>query len=370
MPAYNGSTVIGSALRSALNQTLSDIEVLVVDDGSTDDTADIVRQAAKDDPRIRLIEQENAGVAAARNAAIAAARGTYIAPLDADDLWYRDKLAAQVARAEAGGPEMGMVYSWWVRIDERDVIHASSFPCGLEGDLALPLFYVNFIGNASVPLFRRDIVERVGGYDEGLRAQGAQGCEDWDLSLRVAARFKSGVAPGYHVGYRQVPDSMSSLVDTMSRSYYAVVDRVREEWSGVPADVFRWSAANFELYLAAQSYGAGQFGSAFRWAASALRRDPGLALSPYIFGVLAKSALFASGGRPLYDAVRQDRHAEQYTMAEVEAQWTGADFDAPWRDTWKPFSRLRSLRWKRVGAAKVRVRKPTIRETHPVIFDV
>lgn len=359
VPAYNAEANVADALRSALSQTLREIEVIVVDDGSTDGTASVVRRVAEDDARVHLIRQENAGVAAARNAAISAARGDYVAPLDADDVWYPDKLAAQVARAERGGPEMGMVYSWWVRIDERGVIRGSSFPCRLEGDVPLPLFYVNFVGNASVPLYRRSAVERAGGYDAGLRARGAQGCEDWDLSLRVAAHNRTGVSPGHHTGYRQVPGSMSSLVGTMARSYYEVVAWVRESWRGVPEEVFRWSEANFASYLAAQSYAAGRFASAARWSCTALARDPSLALSPYTPTTLAKSALFAAAGERFYHAVRRDRPSPSYTMEEVEAEWVESEFYSPWRDSSKPYDRLRKRRWERVCATPISTRRPS-----------
>ena len=351
VPAYNASRFIEEAVGSALSQTFRDLEVVVVDDGSTDDTAAAVGRLAERDGRVRLIRQGNAGVAAARNAAIAAARGPYVAPLDADDVWYPDKLAAQVARMRRGGREMGMVYSWWTSVNADAEIRGSSFPVRVEGDVALCLFYVNFIGNASVPLYRRDLVERVGGYDAGLRARGAQGCEDWDLSLRVAARSETGVAPGHYTGYRSLPDSMSRNVDAMARSYYGVADRVRAEWDGVPADVYGWSEANFASYLAGVCYGSGQFAEAIRWAATALRRDPAFALSPYTPRTLLKAAVLHVGGGRLVRWVRSGRVRPTYTPEEIQAEWAGTDYQAPWRGTWRPFDRVRLRRWDRLLAA-------------------
>ena len=304
IPAHNAAATVREALGAALAQTIPDLEVIVVDDGSTDQTVTVVEAVAERDPRVRLLRQANAGVAAARNAGIAVARGTYVAPLDADDIWYPGKLAAQVSRMERGGEAMGMVYSWWAAIDEASRVRGTSFPCRAEGRVALCLFYANFLGNASVPLYRRSVLERVGGYDEGLRERGAQGCEDWDLSLRVAAASEVGVAPGHLVGYRRAPGSMSGDVSAMARSYDAIVEGVRATWADVPAVLYAWSRANFATYLASQCQRAGRYDAMARWAAEALRNDPALVLSALPYRAAALASAHWLGGGPL---PRRDR---------------------------------------------------------------
>jgi glycosyltransferase involved in cell wall biosynthesis len=92
VPAYNAEEFIGETLNSALSQTYSNIEILVVDDGSQDRTSEVVKAFVQKDERVILLQQANAGVAAARNLAIEKSRGEYIAPLDADDIWYPQKL--------------------------------------------------------------------------------------------------------------------------------------------------------------------------------------------------------------------------------------------------------------------------------------
>ena len=126
VPAYNAAATIGETLRSALAQTYPQLEVLVVDDGSTDATADIVRSFVARDPRVRLLQQANAGVAAARNLAIAQSRGAYVAPLDADDLWHPQKIALQLEALRRGGPRVGVVYCWWRVIDMRAALRSGS----------------------------------------------------------------------------------------------------------------------------------------------------------------------------------------------------------------------------------------------------
>ena len=119
IPAFNAAEYIRQTLHSVLAQTYQSLEVIVVDDGSADATCAIVEEFVEKDTRVRLVRQCNAGVGAARNTAIRLARGEYIAPLDADDIWFPEKLKKQVARMEQYGEETGMVYCWSIRVDKR-----------------------------------------------------------------------------------------------------------------------------------------------------------------------------------------------------------------------------------------------------------
>jgi glycosyltransferase involved in cell wall biosynthesis len=262
--AYNAAAHIDAACRSALAQTHRRLEVIVVDDGSTDETAAVVGRLALDDPRVRLVSQTNAGVAAARNAAIAASSGEFLAPLDADDLWDSRKLERQLELITLC-PQVGLVYCWWVSIGDDGTVLDRSPRWRVEGQVAPRLAEVNFTGNSSVPLFRRAVVAEVGGYDPRLRASGAEGCEDWDLAIRVAERMEVAVAPHVLVAYRRRLDGMSTSCDTMWRSQLQVTAAVAARQPSLSREIIARSHGQFALYLAGVSFWAGDLAAAVRW---------------------------------------------------------------------------------------------------------
>lgn len=219
IPAYNAERWIELTLDSARQQTHGNIEILVIDDGSTDRTPELVEAAAARDPRVSLYRQANAGVGAARNHGIRRAKGRYIAPLDADDLWKPEKIERQVARfaeGEAKGENLGLVYSWSRSIDEA----GNSMRSGLrrrviEGEVFDHLLGEHFVGNGSSPLFLASALGEVGAYNECM----LPGCADWDQSVRVANRYRFGVVQSFDIGYRQVGNSMSKSFDRMITSH-------------------------------------------------------------------------------------------------------------------------------------------------------
>lgn len=228
VPAYNAEDTLAETLESISAQTHRAIEVLVVDDGSTDGTADLAdRYAREKDARVRLIRQENAGVAAARNKGAAQARSDLLAFVDADDLWAPDKLARQHAVLEAAGPEAGLCYTWYAMIDrESRVFYCEDF-VERSGWVLEALFVNNFIGNGSSALVRRAAFEAARGFEPALRAAGAQGCEDILFYCRVAEHYAFAVVPDYLVGYRQYRESMSGNLGAMLRSWLIVVEEMR-----------------------------------------------------------------------------------------------------------------------------------------------
>jgi glycosyltransferase involved in cell wall biosynthesis len=234
VPAFNAAQTIRETLHSISVQTYRKLEVIVVDDGSTDDTATLVRNHARNDPRFRVISQANGGVASARNAGVRASSGELIAFIDADDLWHPSKIEKQAAVLSSGGPDMGLVYCPFRLIDIDGMVRASPRRYAISGWVLHRHFHTNLVGNGSAILIRKSVFEEVDGFDPSLRAQGAEGCEDLLLQLRVAARYRFGEVFQYLVGYRRHPRGMSENADQMTRSGILAVRRALAENSHVP----------------------------------------------------------------------------------------------------------------------------------------
>ena len=246
VPAHNAGRTIRETMSSVLQQTFKNIEIIVVDDGSTDDTPDVVLEIAGKDPRVRLLRQENRGVASARNAGIEAARGEFIAPLDADDLWHPTKIEKQLALFRARGERLGFVYCGRRHIDPDGFIESSPpLPCS-EGRVFLQHLHSNFINDGSAIMARRSALVSIGGYSSDLRAMGAEGCEDFLVQAHLAAISEGAFVPEYLVGYRQGPGRMSSDQDRMSASQAIAVGRVRDEISNLPT-LMRWERASLDF---------------------------------------------------------------------------------------------------------------------------
>jgi len=179
IPTYNRGWTIKRAVDSVLAQTFRDFELIVVDDGSEDDTAAILAGYGTD---IRVIRQANAGVSAARNAGIHAAEGKFIAFLDSDDYWLPEKLHVQIAYFNAQ-PEVVICQTEeiWIRNGKRvnpKKVHKKPSGRIFRASLALCLV------SPSAVMLRRDVFAQIGGFDETLPA-----CEDYDLWLRISVRY-------------------------------------------------------------------------------------------------------------------------------------------------------------------------------------
>lgn len=291
IPAHNAERYLREAVESALAQTWPNIEVIVVDDGSTDGTLGLAEALASKDACLRVIHQDNAGVGAARNRGIAEARGAFIAPLDADDFWHPTKLARQIAALEERGDRWGMAYCWSRSVGEGGDVAIPLPHWPLEGGIFQALLYRNIIGNASVPIFRAAALREVGVYRTRDEQGGAQGCEDWDLALRVARKFLVAAVPEFLVSYRQAMGTMTSDFLKMAQSYQRIIQGLRAECPELPPSLFRWSAGHFYLYLLNVCYANGNHPACFRMLGRLLTADPAMLLSPTIYRVAVMSAL-------------------------------------------------------------------------------
>jgi glycosyltransferase involved in cell wall biosynthesis len=217
IPCYNQGQYLHEAIDSVLGQTFADLEIIVVDDGSTDPaTREIL--GALDRPATKLLRRENGGLSAARNSGIAAAQGRYILPLDCDDRVAPDYIRQALA-AFASDPRRGIVYC-----------RAEKFGAE-QGSWRLPPFgrFRMALGNVIFcsALYRRDDWERVGGYDESLQ----RGWEDWDFWLALLELGRTvHCLPyvGFH--YRKSETSMASAMDPALKAelHHRLMDKHRD----------------------------------------------------------------------------------------------------------------------------------------------
>ncbi len=210
IPTYNRARILPRAVKSVTSQTFEDWELLIVDDGSADDTEKVV--ASFGDPRIHLIRHEhNRGQSAARNTGIEAARGTYVSFLDSDDEWLPEKLAKEVAAFAAGGETVGLVYCGKELWDPEDRLLVRRLP-EIQGDVYDQMLVRDFIGSCSRVALRKSVLKVIGGFDQSLPSY-----EDWDLWLRAAKVAKvAGVAEilvRRHVGGEQISESLRTIFE-------------------------------------------------------------------------------------------------------------------------------------------------------------
>jgi glycosyltransferase involved in cell wall biosynthesis len=263
IPAYNAEEFIERTLNSVLTQTYQNLEVLVINDGSQDKTVDKVQEMAKQDARIYLFQQTNLGVAAARNLGIEKARGEFIAPIDADDVWCPQNLEKHVNCLLNSDLSIGLTYAWSVDIDEKENFNGEFRASTIDGQVYTILLLHDFIANASSTMIRRSCLDKVGGYNCELKKQNAQGCEDWELYLRIAEHYEFRVIPEFLVGYRKLFNSMSSNVESMAKSRLAIWQSIFDKYPKIPKVIYRLSMSSFYMYLARQSSRYGKQQEAF-----------------------------------------------------------------------------------------------------------
>lgn len=231
VPTYNRAHLLPRSLQSVLRQTFAHFELIVVDDGSSDDTRDVVQRM--DDPRIRYIRlPENRGVAAARNQGIRAYKGDFIAFLDSDDEWLPDKMRSQVELFRSRPDTVGLVYTGVETVDGRGGrrLHIPS----LRGTIRHELLLQNVIhGGGSNVMLRRSVVEAVGEFDEEMAA-----IEDYDYWVRVAWRFDVDFVPEpllrYHDPIGSENRKSLDIQDNLSaRAYFYQKYRLRMREAGV-----------------------------------------------------------------------------------------------------------------------------------------
>lgn len=230
VPAYKRADTIVAAVRSALDQTWTDLEVIVVDDHSEDGTAEAL--ASIDDPRLTLLTHDsNQGGNAARRTAIRASRGEFLAFLDADDLWLPTKLEKQVRSLEEAGPGAGLCYTWYDLRYPDGRLEPGRRPTA-EGLRLTELLQGNLIGTFSCVLVRREVVDTVGVPDPTLRS-----CQDWEFYLRVNEDYGITSVPEVLVHYWRDDsdaDRISASAEKVVAGHQEVYARIVEKLDALP----------------------------------------------------------------------------------------------------------------------------------------
>ncbi len=273
IPTYNRADFILESVTSVLDQTFQDFEVVVVDDGSSDNTPALIRSVA--DSRIRYLYQVNKGVAAALNMGWRAARGDYIGRLDSDDRWHPDLLMRLVPTLESN-PAIGLAYAraQWMDQKGRRLPQMLGAPEKFPNQTLKSLLYGDFVCPVAV-IFRRACIEQVNGYDETLIAN-----EDWDLWIRMSTLSRFAYLEEVLADYRTHPGNLTSsaslrlarLTDDRVRvldKFYSNPEVPRAAW-----DIKQLAYRNVYMDIAMRWLYAGHWRTAMDYAGKAIRASP------------------------------------------------------------------------------------------------
>ena len=267
VPTCNRASMLVRAVESVLAQTFTDFELIIVDDGSSDDTPQVV--ASLGDPRIKSLRHSlSRGPAAARNTGIASARGQYLAFLDDDDEFLPTKVEQQVRSLDAASEEVGLVYAWWAYVGPTGEITGVRCPT-VEGylfDEALMLRLILGIGSTS--MIRASVIDVIGDFDEALAR-----CEDLDFICRLSKHFRVALVPRTLTKLYKGHSQLSALSRDSSTELRDYILRHRVRFKGELSQRRRVRASLWRR-LAVAELGIGNYFGAFRAVAAAFVVDP------------------------------------------------------------------------------------------------
>ncbi len=219
IPTYNRAHLIGRAIRSVLNQTYTDFELIVVDDASADNTEEVVKNIK--DPRIRYIQHKiNKGGAATRNTGIKASKGKFIAFQDSDDEWLLEKLEKQMRFFNIVSDDVGVIYCGFLRWDGKSAAYIPSSKIIVkEGDISKQILYGNFVSTQTL-LIRKECLEQSGLFDEQLPR-----LQDWDLIIRLSKICHFHLIDEPLVMVYVMPDSISNNNDAWVKANEIILEK-------------------------------------------------------------------------------------------------------------------------------------------------
>ncbi|SFM69731.1 glycosyltransferase [Marinobacter pelagius] len=266
-PTYNRARFLPEAVASVLSQTYSDLELIIVDDGSVDDTGQVL-EPFLDDSRVRYFYQENRGQSHARNLALEQSKGGFIAFLDSDDSWNLDKLEKQLAVFEAN-PDVDVVHGDEAMIDELGGLISCQNMKRYSGRITPYLLADNSV-SITTALVRRRCFEEMGGFDTSVGV-----ADDYELWLRFSTRYRFHYEPGIVASYRVMPDQISSDKRKRFAANEAIIQKFLEKHGGaLSTGELRWGLARFYCRKARYFASVGERGEAVGALARALSKAP------------------------------------------------------------------------------------------------
>ncbi|MDJ0508852.1 MAG: glycosyltransferase [Crocosphaera sp.] len=226
IPTYNAEKTIVSTIKSVQNQTFKDIEIIIIDDSSQDNTISILSDL--EEKRLSIYPAKHQGVSSARNLGITKAQGKWIAFLDADDLWKADKLEKQV-QALQNNPQAKIAYSWTSFIDEKGQLLWEGKPLYFQGNVYEQLLIENFLASGSNALIEKEAITEIGNFDPTLTIG-----EDWEFYVRLAKKFSFIVVPERQILYRYLSSSSTSKLNYLEEQLFITIDKM---FSNVPSQL-------------------------------------------------------------------------------------------------------------------------------------
>ncbi len=300
LPAYQAAAYIEGAVRGLVAQTRVPDQIIVVDDGSTDETGAVLDRLRGDIPMLEVITQANAGASQARNTALARVQGDFVLLHDADDRLEHEAIATLVT-ALAAAPDADMIFGGCQHVDPGDTPTGVTATPDQARYSARDILIENPIHTATGVLLRRAAIDRTGGFDLALR-----GYIDFDLWLRVAETAPDRIAavPDILVHYRRHPGQITGNWRRMQENWNRLCDKHADLMASLTKQEQRAARARRLLFYASVAYEAKDYASTRRLMAGCWAADPGFAASDGLARVRTAAAIASLLPAALHDRLR------------------------------------------------------------------
>ena len=273
MPAYRAAETIAMSVQSVQAQSLSDWELVIVDDGSPDDTAQIAASLARTDERIRVVRQSNQGPSAARNHGVRHARSDVLSFLDADDFWAPERLAGMLETL-VSHPSVGVLFSR-TRFVDSDTLTPGTLTPFIRQLSARDIMAENAVCSTSNIVCRKRVFEQTGGFSEDLHYAEDQ---DWLLRVALAGQWQIRGVDAEWFFYRSSSTSQSADLEAMRRGWFRMIESAGKSFPEATHQALRHAIGPIHRQFARRALRLGRPETALRYLRIALSRDPALLL--------------------------------------------------------------------------------------------